>query len=182
MSILLFDEYSEKTIIEIAKLMAIAAQTAPKARGVDNIETIIITESTIKQLSKSMKNIGQKEKMDFFVRDSENILKASAIVIIGARIKSQEIKKCSMCGFTNCNEKNKFIYTPCIFNSLDLGIALGSAVSAASNYKIDNRIMFSVGYAAVNMSLFKTNVKIACGIPLTATTKNPFFDRPQIKQ
>jgi uncharacterized ferredoxin-like protein len=67
---------------------------------------------------------------------------------------------------------NKYI-DPCI----DLGIAIGSAVSTASVLKIDNRIMLSIGLAAVNLKILGKDVKIAYGIPLSISGKNPFFDR-----
>jgi uncharacterized ferredoxin-like protein len=37
--------------------------------------------------------------------------------------------------------------------------------------------MFSVGRAAVELGLLGPDVKIAMGIPLSVTGKNPFFDR-----
>lgn len=42
---------------------------------------------------------------------------------------------------------------------------------------IDNRIMFTAGKAALELGCFPGTVKVAYGIPLSATGKNPFFDR-----
>jgi uncharacterized ferredoxin-like protein len=66
---------------------------------------------------------------------------------------------------------------PCVFNTGDLGIAIGSAVSIAADHRVDNRVMYSVGQAVLEMGLFPPEVKIAYGIPLSATSKSPFFDR-----
>ncbi|NCO53996.1 MAG: ferredoxin [Bacteroidetes bacterium CG02_land_8_20_14_3_00_31_25] len=173
-------EIKKEVILEIAKLMAVAARTAPKARGNDNLEIAIITAQTIKMLSETMHEIGKKYKMEFFNRDAENILNSPAILLIGTHIKTQDIKKCGMCGFKNCSEKKKYDDTPCVFNTNDLGIAIGSAVSVASNHHIDNRVMFSIGQAALKLELLGKEVKIAFGIPLSATSKNPFFDRPPV--
>jgi len=50
-------------------------------------------------------------------------------------------------------------------------------VSAAADRRIDCRVMYSIGRAAVDAKLLGKEVKIAYGIPLSATGKNPFFDR-----
>ena len=82
-----------------------------------------------------------------------------------------------MCGFKNCDEKNKYPSHPCVFNTGDLGIAIGSAVSVAMNHRVDNRIMYTVGQAVIEMGLLGDYVKIVYGIPLSVSSKNPFFDR-----
>jgi len=181
MTIIKENEIKSEVVLKVAKLMAITARTAPKAHGVDNLEIAIATNKTINMLSAAMHEIGRKHKMDFFNRDADNIIKSPAVLLIGTHIKTQEIKKCGMCGFKNCAGKNKYPNTPCVFNTNDLGIAIGSAVSVAANHHIDNRVMFSVGQAAVKLQLLGKDVKIAFGIPLSATSKNPFFDRPPIK-
>ena len=65
----------------------------------------------------------------------------------------------------------------CVFNTGDLGIAIGSAISVAARNHVDNRIMFTIGKAAVNLKLLGDEVKIAYGIPLSAKGKNPYFDK-----
>ena len=82
-----------------------------------------------------------------------------------------------MCGFLNCAEKDKHKDIPCVFNVGDLGIALGSAVSVAADHRVDNRVMYSAGMAARDMGLLGEDVKVAYAIPLSALSKNPFFDR-----
>jgi uncharacterized ferredoxin-like protein len=181
MAIIKEEKLNAKTVLKVAELMAVAARTAPKARGVDNLEIAIITGDTIQQLSKYMNLHGKKYNMAFFHRDAENISNSPVIILIGTHIKTQGLKKCGMCGFGDCKEKEKFKNTPCVLNTNDLGIALGSAVSVASNHHIDNRIMVSAGQAALKLGLLGKGVKVAFGIPLSATSKNPFFDRLPIK-
>ena len=57
-----------------------------------------------------------------------------------------------------------------------LGIAIGSAVSIAADDRVDSRVMFSIGVAAVRLEMLP-GAKIVYGIPLSAKKKNPFFDR-----
>ena len=59
---------------------------------------------------------------------------------------------------------------------IDLGIAVGSAVSVAADMRIDNRVMFSVGKAAQSMKLLGECTRIM-GIPLSVSGKSPMFDR-----
>jgi uncharacterized ferredoxin-like protein len=165
------------TVIErIAEEICLAAKTAPKARGIDLLESKILVGEQIKKLSAKMLEIGKKLDNRTFLRDGENILKASAIVLLGTKQQRLELKYCGFCGFKDCDESKKN-NANCVFNSGDLGIALGSAVSVAMDRRVDNRIMYSVGKAALEMGLMGKDVVIAYGIPLSATSKNPFFDR-----
>jgi uncharacterized ferredoxin-like protein len=50
-------------------------------------------------------------------------------------------------------------------------------VSIATDNRVDNRILFTVGLIAVELGLLGGDVKIAYGIPLSVSGKNPFFDR-----
>jgi uncharacterized ferredoxin-like protein len=77
----------------------------------------------------------------------------------------------------NCENKNTNLEFPCAFNNIDLGIALGSAVSIAADSRVDNRIMFSVGMAARELKYFDENVRIIMGISLSASSKSIYFDR-----
>ncbi|MDE7092874.1 MAG: ferredoxin domain-containing protein, partial [Muribaculaceae bacterium] len=66
---------------------------------------------------------------------------------------------------------------PCAFNAVDTGIAVGSAVSVAADMRVDTRVMYSIGVAAMNLRLLGENVDLIFGIPLSCSSKNPFFDR-----
>jgi uncharacterized ferredoxin-like protein len=61
---------------------------------------------------------------------------------------------------------------------IDLGIALGSAVSIAADDRIDNRIMYSIGKAVAEMNYAEDSV-VWHGIPISLSGKNIFFDRKQ---
>jgi uncharacterized ferredoxin-like protein len=92
-----------------------------------------------------------------------------------------KLDPCGMCGFSNCAEKTEHPDHPCAFNTGDLGIAIGSAVAVAMDNRVDNRIMFSVGMALLEMGTLGNDVKIIYGIPLSISGKNPFFDRKSKK-
>ncbi|MFA4905989.1 MAG: DUF2148 domain-containing protein [Candidatus Margulisiibacteriota bacterium] len=163
-------------VLKVAELMCLAARTAPKARGLDLLELAVLSGETIEKLSKKMKEIGERESHATFLRDSENIKQAQAIVLLGTKIKVIGLKYCAFCGWPNCAEAEK-AGAVCAYNTGDLGIALGSAVSVAEDHRVDNRVMYSVGKAAVDLALLGSEVKVAYGIPLSVSAKNPFFDR-----
>jgi uncharacterized ferredoxin-like protein len=177
MSIIDEKTISDASLREIASRMVIAARTAPKARGTDTFEIRIAEGESVKTLSEKMSLIARESDISFFERDAANILNSPVVFLIGTRIKSIGLEKCGMCGFPGCEEKSRHPLVPCVFNTGDLGIAVGSAVSVCMDNRVDNRIMYTIGQAAMELGFFGPEVRIAYGIPLSATSKNPFFDR-----
>ncbi len=169
-------DFNKKMVEQIAEEMCVAARTAPKAKGWDLLDMAIAKDDTIQKISTEMLKIGKEHDHKTFLRDGENILNASAIVIIGTKKKTLGLKFCSLCGFPDCMANDK-AGSVCALNTGDLGIAIGSAVSVAMDHRLDNRIMYTVGKAAISLGLLDKDVVIAHGIPLSATGKNPFFDR-----
>jgi len=169
-------EFKDKAIEKIAQEMCLAARTAPKTRGVDVIETAVLTGHDLLDISGKMEEIFNKTGRQAFKGNCENVKASSCIVLIGAKKKTAGLVPCSFCGFKNCeeNEKNGPL---CAYNAIDLGIAAGSALSAAADKRIDNRLMWTIGMAALELKYLGNEVKIALGIPLSATGKNIFFDR-----
>lgn len=77
---------------------------------------------------------------------------------------------CSLCHFKGC-EGCAEAGGVCVYNPIDLGIA------AAADARVDSRVMFSVGRAALELGLLGGGVTMALGIPLSISGKSPFFDR-----
>jgi len=171
------DDAIHNAVKNVAEKMLLAARTAPKGRGENNIKAICVVGDEIKKISDALKTLGEKEGIASFVRDAENILSSDSMILIGTAIKPLGLKKCGMCGFENCAAKSEHPDVPCVFNTGDLGIAIGSAVSIAMDARVDNRIMYTVGQAVREMGLLGEEIKIIYAIPLSGTSKNPFFDR-----
>jgi len=171
-----------EAIIIAAKLMAASARTAPKARGIDKIQIIIVNGKEKEEIAEIMDKIGKEKNRATFIRDAKNVRNSQAIVIIGVKGNSSKGINCNACGY-NCEEFDKISKKKgecyngpnCIMYAIDLGIALGSAVKTASILNIDNRIMFSIGVAAIKLGLIDSD--IAFGIPLSISGKNIYFDR-----
>ncbi len=171
-------ELRQESLLDVAKRMIIAARTAPKGRGIDNLVLAVAEKETIAIIAAKMREMAASGGYsEFFVRDAENILLCEVLVLLGTKISPIGLKQCGLCGFKDCDAKEQHPEHPCSFNTGDLGIALGSAVSIASDCRVDNRIMFSVGKAVRELNLLGSEVKIIYGIPLSVSSKSPFFDR-----
>lgn len=160
-------------VLQIAQQMMIAARTAPKGKGVDIIEVAMVTESNIRILSDTMKQMYEENGFKFFLRDAENILNAECIVLIGTHEHPQGLN-CGHCGFDACDAREEGV--PCAINSVDVGIAIGSACSVAADHRVDTRVMFSAGLAAQQLD-WLDGCKQVYAIPVSVSSKNPFFDR-----
>ena len=159
-----------------ARQLCVAARTAPKGKGKDLLVTAVVAEEEKQTLAAKMIEIGRRDDLAFFARDAGNVEVSPVIVLIGSRKDPLRLPHCGFCGFADCDAMLKAGGT-CSFNTGDLGIALGSAASRAADLRFDNRILYSAGKAALELGLLGPEVRIAYGIPLSATGKSPFFDR-----
>jgi uncharacterized ferredoxin-like protein len=169
-------EAEKSAAFTVAELMLAAARTAPKGCGADNLAAIIIDGEEKARLADQMRKIARETGEDFFARDGGNVDASAVIVILGARNNPLGLTHCGYCGFEDCTEMLK-AGANCAFNVTDLGIAVGSAVSVAADHRIDSRVMFSAGKAAIALKYLPDDVRVAYGIPLSASSKSVFFDR-----
>ena len=160
-------------LLNVAKQMMTAARTAPKGKGVDIIEVATITDKEIDMLSEELRAMYEKNGLKFFLRDADNILSAEAIVLIGTREQAQGLN-CGHCGYATCASRKEGV--PCAINAIDIVIAGGSACATAADFRVDTRVMFSAGLAAQQLQ-WLPGCKMVMAIPLSASSKNPFFDR-----
>jgi uncharacterized ferredoxin-like protein len=171
--------------------MAAAARTAPKTRGVDSIRSLVIDGEDMETLARAIEetSVGRPDiTSEKFLRDARNVRASVCAVLIavsGSPRKPENPMDCGACGFVTCsnliNARSKrgtptdFLGPVCMYASVDLGIALGSAARVAAEHNIDNRIMRTIGVAAAKLKWLDADVVI--GIPLSATGKNIYFDR-----
>lgn len=169
----------QQLVEEAARQIMIAARTAPKGKGVDVIEVCMLTGEEICQLSDEMRRIGWQTGMKFFLRDADNILLAEAVVLVGTRDHCQGLN-CLRCGFARCADRPQGV--PCAINTLDVGIAIGSACAMAADLRLDTRVMHSAGMAAMNLGWPCAEARNVLALPLSCKSKNPFFDRLTTRQ
>lgn len=166
----------EAAVLAAAEAMCAAARTAPKACGIDTLDSAILTGEDKAALSAEMRRIAELDGDTFFIRDADNVDQSFAVVLIGADDRPRGVDRvCSLCGWDGCGDCVEH-GGKCIMNSVDLGIAVGSAVSLAADLRMDNRVMFTAGKAAASLGLLGEK-KLIFGIPLSVSGKSPFFDR-----
>ena len=163
--------YDERDIrkaqaLDIAQKMVVAARTAPKGKGVDVVECAVVDGDDLEALACTMEAVGEERGFAFFLRDANCVRKSLCVALVGTREKAQGLS-CGHCGFATCGE----------VNSVDVGIALGAAVSRAQAFGVDTRIMFSAGLAAQQLGLLGEGVGQVYAIPVSISSKSPFFDR-----
>lgn len=165
----------DEVITALAQQIMIAGRTAPKGKGIDIIEIVAVMGETLIQLAQAARDASAENGMQFFLRDADNILKADAVILVGSRVATMSLN-CGYCGFPTCTGKEQFPGVPCAINMTDLGIAIGSMTAQAADLRVDSRVMFSIGVAARRMGLL-ADCHCVYAIPLSASSKNPFFDR-----
>jgi len=189
MALMSSEELENAGIRAGAAMMALAMRTAPKTRGIDALRTAVVSGPDLEILASAMEKRGKDKSTDLpiFKRDANNVRNAAAVLLVGVKREPKRMElpfNCGACGYRSCaelvasgpREGEDFTGPTCIFQAIDLGTALGSAVKLAAEMGIDNRIMYTVGAAAKGLGLLDSD--IVMGIPLSATGKNPFFDRP----
>jgi uncharacterized ferredoxin-like protein len=182
-------ENENDALMQAAKLMLLSARTAPKAAGIDGIQTLLIHSKEKDAIVAEMIKIAEERPNAAagFKRDAKNVQDSTAVILIGVRGTQKLGIDCSGCGYKNCTEYEEapkrlgqdFIGPNCIFKLLDLGIALGSAVRTASMLNVDNRIMYRIGVAAKRLK-HMPQTSVIMGIPISAKGKSIYFDRKQL--
>lgn len=118
-------------VLQAARQMMTAARTAPKGKGIDVLEVALVEGDDLKVLSDKMIAMVEEHGMKFFLRDAANILQAECVVIIGTREQPQGLN-CGHCGFATCESRSAGV--PCALNTIDVGIAVGSALFRSRRY------------------------------------------------
>ena len=148
-------ESRHEHVLHVARQMMTAARTAPKGKGVDIIEIAMVTDGNINILSEMMVKMVAEHGMKFFLRDAENILNAECVLLIGTHEQAQGLN-CGHCGYATCVSRKEGV--PCADN------------------RVDTRVMFSAGLAAQRLNWLEGCTQVYA-IPVSASSKNPFFDR-----
>jgi uncharacterized ferredoxin-like protein len=177
-------EQEQQGILEIANLMVVAARTAPKSGGRDDILTAIVHGPETEAIAADMGQIAVERNAPAWMKHAKIIKGADAIVLIGVKGTKSYVTNCGACGYNSCDDFTKaekrsgqdFDGPNCIFKILDLGIAVCSAAKIASILNADNRLYYRIGAVARRLR-YMPEASVIIGIPLTATGKNPNFDR-----
>lgn len=171
-------------MLMVAELMAVAARTAPKSLGQDFVNIKVVSGKDLNLLADEMLRFGEETKKINFDRDADSVRRSDVVLLISLRDNKPLGLDCGACGFSRCadlkdREGPEFVGPLCAWRLLDVGIALGSAVKTASMLNADNRIMYRAGVAARRLGLIEGVIVV--GVPISAYSKNIYFDRPAPK-
>lgn len=166
-------ELRQEAALEAARKIMTAARTAPKGKGRDTIEILLVTGDDLEILAAKMDELAISEGVHIFERDAKNVRQSQALIVLGSKISAMGLSYCGYCGYS-CTTKPE--NAPCVFNGIDLGIALGSAAAKAADCRVDSRILYSAGKAALDLGWMPESA-IACAIPVSISSKSPYFDR-----
>ena len=160
-------------VLVAARQMMTAARTAPKGKGVDIIEIALIEGDNLNSLANKMEAMVEEHGMKFLLRDADNMRNAECAILIGTHALNQGLNG-AHCGFNTCSSKPADV--PCAINTIDVGIAIGSACAMAADLRLDTRVLFSAGLAAQRLNILNGCSQVFT-IAISASSKNPFFDR-----
>jgi uncharacterized ferredoxin-like protein len=171
-------------VLETANLMVVAARTAPKSGGVDDIFTAVVVGQEIELLADDMEKMGTERSVKEWGQQAREVRISDAVVLVGVKGTKRYITNCGACGYGSCIEFEKaekkagqdFEGPTCLFKALDLGVAVCSAAKVASILNVDNRIFYRIGAAARRLN-YMPEATIIMGVALAARGKNPYFDR-----
>lgn len=167
-----------------AGLMELSARTAPKSGGQDFVRAKVVSGDNLNILADAMDRFGKEKGAANFDRDAENVRRSDALLLLSLDKPKVMGINCGACGHSRCadlksEEGPEFAGPLCAWRVLDLGIALGSAVKTAGILNADNRIMYRAGVAARKIGMI--DGELVVGIPISATGKSIYFDRPDKK-
>lgn len=171
----------QEAVETVANLMAISAKTAPKGKGEDFLDIMVLVGEKKDMIAEEMLKIARERELPNFKRDGDNVKDSQALLLIGLKDHESAGLDCQACGFDGCAQFDSVDITGdfkgpnCAIRLLDMGIALGSAVKTASFHNVDNRIMYRVGVAVRRLGIMDSNLVI--GVPLSVSGKSIFFDR-----
>ncbi len=167
----------EAAVLQTANAICAAIRTAPKTKGQDFLETCIVTGDDLERLAVRLEGLGAEFGVGFVLRDAACVRNSAAVVLAGVQNVRRGLNSlCQYCGHDDCAACSA-AGGECIYGPMDLGIALGSAVSLAADARVDNRIMFSAGRAAMDLHFLPEGYGCCIAIALSVSGKSPYFDR-----
>lgn len=191
-----YDELRADAVLQVAKLMAASAITAPKSGGQlflagkhNFIETVIVESAdTRHELAEWLRARGKERREAIWFRDADVAEAVDAVLFVGMVDWYPPNYDCGACGYATCAEflhatkalrddsaELEFVGPTCNLRDIDLGIAVGSAAKTAAIHSIDCRCQTRVATAARKCGVIQADIAVA--LSLSLTHKAIGFDR-----
>ena len=187
-------EYCLDHLVEVAKSIVLAIHKAPQITGKTKIEAEIVWGEDLEPIIDVMEPVGKV--MRYVQWDYETIKncydkgEAPVIILIGGKISSSNLNwNCGACGFSTCKEFNAYSKEykgggqlggpSCNWKVLDWAMACDWACASAWQYRVDNRIMGSVGFAT-NALGFMPDMDAQLGLALGPPRDMVYYSREEM--
>jgi len=191
---LIGNDYLQDHLVEVAKNIVLAIKKAPTITGKTSIEAEIIWGDDIVPIVEVLEPLTRASRYVHWdyqtIKGCYDKGEPPIIIGIGGKVdKSNLAWNCGACGFPTCREFNAYSreYSgggqlggpSCNWKLLDVAIACDWACASAWQYKVDNRIMGSLGFAlgALNY-LPNSNVKL--GVALGPARDMVYYSREEM--
>lgn len=94
-------ELEQQAALQVVSLMAAAARTAPKTRGIDNIRVVAIDDDVSKEkITAKMKELAASENRPTFNRDAACVSASPAVLLIGMALARGPLAAISVVSLT----------------------------------------------------------------------------------
>lgn len=187
-------DYLQEHLLEVAKSIVLAIHKAPQITGKTVIETEIVYGEDLVPIIEVLAPVAQAAR--YVMWDYETIKNCydkgepPVIINIGAKVDRSNLAwNCGACGFATCKEFNAYAKDQggggqlggpsCNWKLLDFAIACDWACASAWQYKVDNRIMGSVGFALQALN-FLPNSNVKLGLALGPPRDMVYYSREEM--
>lgn len=192
---LIGSDYYQDHLLEVAKSVVLAIRKAPQITGKTTIESEILWGDDLLPIIEVMEPLAPVVR--YAQWDYETIKRcyeqgeSPVIINIGAKVNRSNLSwNCGACGFDTCVEFNAYSKDQggggqlggpsCNWKILDYAIACDWACASAWHYKVDNRIMGSLGFALQALN-YLPNSDIKLGLALGPPRESVYYSRDEVR-
>ena len=186
------------SVVEVAKLCALAALKAPKLTGTEIKTKIIMGEEDVRPIVDVMEILGA---VSAFVQGDAQTIKQNldagtppTLLLVGVNAAKSPVswEDCGACGFGECGEFNRhatknfgagtlFAGPSCMARVIDHGIAMSWAAAAAWHHHVDNRLQASTGVGAFLLG-YMQDVSLVVSLTMGPPGFSIYYDRKSMKR
>lgn len=191
---LIGNDYLQDKLVDIAKDIVLAIKKAPMITGKTQIEAEIIWGDEIAPLLEVIEPLAKAVRYVHWdyqtIKGCYDKGEPPVIIAIGGKVDKSNLGwNCGACGFPTCKEFNAYAkdYSgggqlggpSCNWKLLDYAIACDWACASAWQYKVDNRIMGSLGFALSALN-FLPNSNNRLGLALGPARDMVYYSREEM--
>jgi uncharacterized ferredoxin-like protein len=188
------NEYLQDHLVDVAKNIVMAIKKAPQITGKTQVESEILWGEDILPIIEVLEPVAKAAryvKWDYqTIKGCYDKGEPPVIIAIGGKANRSNLGwDCGACGHATCKEFNAYAKDmggggqlggpSCNWKILDYAIACDWACASAWQYKIDNRIMGSVGFALQALE-YLPNSDVKLGLAIGPARDLVYYSREEM--